>query len=199
MSEMVLRAVGIVRSDIIEPSLVARSGDLDWGGNTGASSHRNEHVSDILIDPLYADIVEGIEDFSHLLVLYWAHLVDEEARSFKRVHPMGRKDMPLVGVFSTCSPARPNPVLLIDRRQAARTKRDNPSRVRVGRGGREPCSGYQALSPPLLFSCGCQAQRMDESASRRAGTGLKDKTIRFYGHEGSFPLKGKWEFAAFFL
>jgi tRNA (Thr-GGU) A37 N-methylase len=25
---------------------------------------------------------------------------------------MGRKDMPLVGVFSTCSPARPNPVLV---------------------------------------------------------------------------------------
>jgi tRNA (Thr-GGU) A37 N-methylase len=26
---------------------------------------------------------------------------------------MGRKDLPLVGVFSTCSPARPNPVLVI--------------------------------------------------------------------------------------
>jgi tRNA-Thr(GGU) m(6)t(6)A37 methyltransferase TsaA len=48
-----------------------------------------------------------------LLVLYWAHLVKPEARSLTRVHPMGRKDLPLVGVFSTCSPARPNPVLVI--------------------------------------------------------------------------------------
>lgn len=127
MSEIILRAVGVVRSDIKEPSLVARSGDLDWGGDTSASSDRHEHVSEILIDPLYADIVEGIEDFSHLLVLYWAHLVDEEARSLKRVHPMGRKDMPLVGVFSTCSPARPNPVLLI----AVRLLERNGTTLRV--------------------------------------------------------------------
>jgi len=27
------------------------------------------------------------------------------------VHPMGRADIPKTGIFSTCSPARPNPVL----------------------------------------------------------------------------------------
>jgi tRNA (Thr-GGU) A37 N-methylase len=37
--------------------------------------------------------------------------VPEESRSLTQVHPMGRKDTPLSGIFSTCSPARPNPVL----------------------------------------------------------------------------------------
>ena len=57
-----------------------------------------------------AGIIDGIEDFSHLLVLYWAHHVLPEGRSITKAHPMGRKDLPLVGVFATCSPARPNPV-----------------------------------------------------------------------------------------
>jgi tRNA-Thr(GGU) m(6)t(6)A37 methyltransferase TsaA len=105
--------VGFVRSDIEEPSLVARSGDLDWGNEDRRPSHTPEIVSELVIDPGYAGILDGIEDFSHLLVIYWAHLVEPEGRTITRVHPMGRKDLPLVGVFSTCSPARPNPVLVI--------------------------------------------------------------------------------------
>jgi len=54
----------------------------------------------------------GIEGFSHILVLYWPHLVDPERRNLKIVHPMGRKDLPQQGIFATCSPARPNPVLV---------------------------------------------------------------------------------------
>ena len=57
-------------------------------------------------------ILDGIEDFSHILVLYWAHQTPEEARKIKKVHPMGRKENPLTGIFATCSPARPNPVLM---------------------------------------------------------------------------------------
>jgi len=111
--DMVLRPVGVVRSDIKRPSLVAHSGDLDWEDNGRSPSHQAEIISEIAIEPVYAGILDGIEEFSHLLVLYWAHLVDTGGRAFTRVHPMGRKDLPLVGVFSTCSPARPNPVLVI--------------------------------------------------------------------------------------
>ncbi|MGD8388558.1 MAG: tRNA (N6-threonylcarbamoyladenosine(37)-N6)-methyltransferase TrmO [Desulfobacteraceae bacterium] len=111
--DMTLRPVGVVRSDIEKPSLVAHSGDLNWEDNDHSPSHHAEVVSEIEIDPKYAGILDGIEEFSHLLVLYWAHLVDSDGRSFTKVHPMGRKDLPLVGVFSTCSPARPNPVLAI--------------------------------------------------------------------------------------
>lgn len=112
MNDMTLRPVGVVRSEIKEPSLVARSGDLTWGEEERPPSPP-EGISEILIDKDYADILDGIEEFSHILVLYWAHRVDAEGRTLTRVHPMGRKDLPLVGVFSTCSPARPNPILVI--------------------------------------------------------------------------------------
>ncbi|MFO7601769.1 MAG: tRNA (N6-threonylcarbamoyladenosine(37)-N6)-methyltransferase TrmO [Candidatus Desulfacyla sp.] len=111
--DMTLKPVGVVRSPIKEPSLVARTGDLNWEDEAPPASHADDRTSDIIIHPEYMDLLQGIEDFSHLLVLYWAHKVDAEGRRLTKVHPMGRKDLPLVGVFSTCSPARPNPVLAI--------------------------------------------------------------------------------------
>jgi tRNA-Thr(GGU) m(6)t(6)A37 methyltransferase TsaA len=112
MDDMMLKPVGIVRNDIHEPSLVARSGDLNLDNEDAVHAHRSGVVSEIDIEPGYSGILDGIEDFSHLLVLYWASRVPSEGRLLTRVHPMGRKDMPLVGVFSTCSPARPNPILV---------------------------------------------------------------------------------------
>ena len=113
MTEMTIRPVGVVRTDIKNPSLVAHSGDLNWEGESPVASHHAEKVSEIVIHQDYAGIIDGIEEFSHLLVLYWADRVSEAGRTFTKVHPMGRRDMPLVGVFSTCSPARPNPILVI--------------------------------------------------------------------------------------
>jgi tRNA-Thr(GGU) m(6)t(6)A37 methyltransferase TsaA len=111
--EITLKPVGVVRNDIKKPSLAAHSGDLNWENEDHPPSHPTANISEIVIDPDYAGILDGIEDFSHLLVLYWAHQVDAEGRTLTKVHPMGRKDLPLVGVFATCSPARPNPVLVI--------------------------------------------------------------------------------------
>jgi len=113
MNDMIVKPVGVVRSDNKEPSLKARSGDLNWESKDRPTSRSTGSISEIVIDPQYTGILDGIEDFSHLLVLYWAHKVDSEGRRLTKVHPMGRKDLPLVGVFSTCSPARPNPVLAI--------------------------------------------------------------------------------------
>lgn len=113
MNDLMLTPVGVVQSDVKEPSLVARSGDLNWDDEDRPPSHSPGKVSEIVIHPEYADLLDGIEDFSHALVLYWAHQVDAEGRRLTKVHPMGRKELPLVGVFSTCSPARPNPILVI--------------------------------------------------------------------------------------
>lgn len=108
--EMRLRAVGIVRSPLKEPSLVADSGDLEWRPRMAGAGDSRGVISELIIDGDLAGITDGIDDFSHLLVLYWAHLVDEDGCSIIRAHPMGRKDLPLVGIYATCSPARPNPV-----------------------------------------------------------------------------------------
>jgi len=107
--EMYIRAVGIVRSPTKEPGLVAKLGDLEWRSGATAAKSQNI-VSELVIDPELAGITDGVEDFSHLLVLYWAHRVDKSGRSIIKAHPMGRKDLPLVGIFATCSPARPNPI-----------------------------------------------------------------------------------------
>lgn len=113
MAEITLRPIGIIRNDIKKPSLLIHSGDLNWEDPDRQPSHPTANISEIVVDPGYAGILDGIEEYSHLLVLYWAHLVDDDGRTITKTHPAGRKDLPMVGVFASCSPARPNPVLVM--------------------------------------------------------------------------------------
>jgi len=90
---MTLKAIGIVRSDFREPS--AERLNLE------------EIVSEIEIDPRLTEALDGLEGFSHIIVLYWMHRATSERLSLK-VHPMGRKDVPLQGFFAVRTPNRPN-------------------------------------------------------------------------------------------
>jgi len=110
LPEMQLRPVGVVKSPLKEPSLVANSGDLERRPGVTRAAENRRVISELVIDSNLAGILDGIEGFSHLLVLYWAHLVPSEGRSIIKAHPMGRKELPLVGIFATCSPARPNTI-----------------------------------------------------------------------------------------
>ena len=141
--EMTLKAVGRVRSPIKDPILRADDRCLELQGSLEDARRRArdtaDTVSEIEVYPEVADLLDGVEDFSHLLVLYWAHLVPEEGRSLLKVHPIGRKEFPLKGVFATCSPARPNPVLV----NAVRLLERNANVLRV--------SGLEAVDgTPLL-------------------------------------------------
>lgn len=113
--EITILPVGTVHNTIAEPSLVAGKDGLTMQENHSAIMDRvrrtETDVSQIMIRKDLEDILTGIGEYSHLVVLYWAHAVPGERRSLTRVHPMGRRDLPEVGIFSTCSPARPNPVL----------------------------------------------------------------------------------------
>jgi tRNA-Thr(GGU) m(6)t(6)A37 methyltransferase TsaA len=51
--------------------------------------------------------VEGIRAGDELIVLTW---LDRANRDVLRVHPRGDRSRPRQGVFSTRSPARPNPI-----------------------------------------------------------------------------------------
>lgn len=64
--------------------------------------------SSITIEPAYAESLDGIEDFSHIIVLYWLH--ESIGKVPLKVHPQGRADLPLTGVFATRSPFRPNAI-----------------------------------------------------------------------------------------
>ena len=141
--EITLKAVGRVRSPIKDPILRADDRCLELQGSLEDARRRArdtaDMVSEIEVYPEVADLLDGIEDFSHLLVLYWAHLVPEEGRSLLKVHPIGRKEFPLKGIFATCSPARPNPVLV----NAVRLLERNANVLRV--------SGLEAVDgTPLL-------------------------------------------------
>ena len=114
--DIVIKPVGVIRNTIAEPFLVAGEDGLSMQGELKDSMkrvHRMEtEISQILIRDDLSGILDGIDEYSHIIVLYWAHKVPEERRTLTKVHPMGRKDYPLLGIFSTCSPARPNPVLM---------------------------------------------------------------------------------------
>lgn len=105
-----IRPVGIVKSQIKEPRLAIKWRDLQWKGVLEDARKEQSMISEILISDDFTGILDGIEDFSHILVLYWAHLASEKDRSLIKAHPMGRKDLPEVGIFATCSPVRPNPI-----------------------------------------------------------------------------------------
>lgn len=111
-----LTPVGVVHSPIATPMLTAdESGlTLDERMDRIKEYHRRvkETVCRLEIFPRWVELLDGIEGFSHILVLYWPHLIDPARRGLKKVHPMGRKDLPQQGIFATCSPARPNPVLV---------------------------------------------------------------------------------------
>jgi len=69
-------------------------------------------LSELIIDPAYEEMLDGVENFSHIVVIYWPHLLTEEQHTLRKVHPMGRKDLPIQGIFATRSPRRPNSILI---------------------------------------------------------------------------------------
>lgn len=61
----------------------------------------------------YVDGLLGLEDWSHVNVLYWFDRNDTPAkRGILRVHPRGDKRNPLTGVFACRAPVRPNLIAL---------------------------------------------------------------------------------------
>ena len=113
---MTLTPVGRVENDIEAPSLSAGESGLELRQRMEKLKEDHRRIKDGLsrleIFSPWEELLLGIEGFSHVLVLYWPHLIDPKRRALKTVHPMGRKDFPRQGIFATCSPARPNPVLV---------------------------------------------------------------------------------------
>jgi len=64
--------------------------------------------SKIVIKEPLAPALSGLDDFSHLLVIFWMH--QAKPPTVLRRRPQGREDMPEVGLFSQRSKHRPNPI-----------------------------------------------------------------------------------------
>jgi tRNA-Thr(GGU) m(6)t(6)A37 methyltransferase TsaA len=90
--EIVLKPIGIVRSEIKEPTR-QKAGDI---------------ISEIIISDDLKEALDNLDEFSHIIVLYWIHRSPHSAP--KKVHPRGNPGMEPMGVFATRSPDRPNPI-----------------------------------------------------------------------------------------
>ena len=95
MPEMTLRTIGVVRNGLTEPP----SPRSAW----------RAIVSEIGIDNSLAAALDGIEEFSHVIVLWWMHRLGETEMPL-RVHPGRRPEAPLKGIFAVRTPDRPNPI-----------------------------------------------------------------------------------------
>ena len=107
-----LKPVGTVKNQSREASWGAELQALTWQERATRMRQQSEVVSELIINPDLEGILDGIDEFSHLMVLYWSHLIPEERRMVMKVHPLGSNDFPLVGTFATHSPARPNSILI---------------------------------------------------------------------------------------
>jgi tRNA-Thr(GGU) m(6)t(6)A37 methyltransferase TsaA len=67
-------------------------------------------ISQIIVRDELVEALEGVEGFSHLFVLFWLNQISSKQRMTLKVHPRGRMDMPLLGVFATRTNLRPNPI-----------------------------------------------------------------------------------------
>jgi len=67
-------------------------------------------ISQIIIRDELVEALEGVDGFSHLFVLFWLNQIFTQKRMTLKVHPRGRMDMPLLGVFATRTNLRPNPI-----------------------------------------------------------------------------------------
>jgi tRNA-Thr(GGU) m(6)t(6)A37 methyltransferase TsaA len=106
-----IKPVGVVRNRSQNLNRSDSFNILSWQERAAKMKMQSQTISELAINADLDGILDGIDDFSHLIVLYWAHLVPDERRSLIRLHPMGSNDFPLVGVFATNSPIRPNSIL----------------------------------------------------------------------------------------
>lgn len=77
----------------------------------GVVEKAGEQEAEVRIFPEFCTGLKGIEDFSHLIILYWVHLRDnEEERRTLLVFPRRHGVDVETGVFACRSPSRPNPI-----------------------------------------------------------------------------------------
>lgn len=89
-----LKAIGIVKNGVKE---ILPAGNNWW----------RDIISEIVIDSKLTDALDGIENYSNIIVLYWMNRIPEGKMPLK-IHPRGNKEIPIRGLFATRTPNRPS-------------------------------------------------------------------------------------------
>ncbi len=66
--------------------------------------------SKIIVRKELTKALEGVEGFSHIFVVFYMHEIPKDETKALKVHPRGRTDFPLLGVFATRTAYRPNTI-----------------------------------------------------------------------------------------
>lgn len=87
MYSVILRPIGIVKND------------------------KENLESTLEISEEFTEALDDIEEFSHIVVLFWLHKTSEGDRALTHILPHGLdSSVGMKGVFSTRMPHRPNPI-----------------------------------------------------------------------------------------
>ena len=91
---MEFRPIGFVKSPVTEPV------DENWG----------DIVSRIHLTEPWGRGLKGLEEFSHLMIVFHMHQAAHNPQTDLVRPPRGRADMPEVGIFAQRAKHRPNPM-----------------------------------------------------------------------------------------
>lgn len=97
-----MRAVGVVHTN---------------ASNDEIREHKKGLLSKVEIFPQFGEALEGLEGFSHVIVIAYLNQLRPEQTGRLKVQPRGLlrhglkiEELPTVGVFALDSPSRPNPI-----------------------------------------------------------------------------------------
>lgn len=93
-AQIVIKPIGVVRNSITDK---AYNG---W----------KDTCSDIVLEEEYIPALEGLADFSHIIIMFWLSKVSTEERATRKSRPLRNADIPEMGVFAWHSSRRPNPI-----------------------------------------------------------------------------------------
>lgn len=91
MKKISIKPIGFVKNKVREPRF----------GNFA------EEVSEIILNKKFDKALEGIDDYSHIIVVYW---MDRVKNYVLQHRPQGNLQVPIVGIFACRCPQRPNPI-----------------------------------------------------------------------------------------
>ncbi|MCP4020567.1 MAG: tRNA (N6-threonylcarbamoyladenosine(37)-N6)-methyltransferase TrmO [Desulfobacteraceae bacterium] len=114
MQEFIIQPIGYITNQFENVTFESKANEDPKQRKVRLKAHQErlwENISIIEVLPEYESLLDGIDAFSHIIVVFWPHMLPENKRNIKKTHPRGWNDLPLQGVFATRSPARPNPVL----------------------------------------------------------------------------------------
>ena len=93
MKTIQLKPIGFVKNKVKNP----RFGNF------------TEKISEIILDKKFNKSLKGIDDYSHLIIVYWMDKVKDYVVQHR---PQGNPEVPIVGIFACRCPQRPNPIAI---------------------------------------------------------------------------------------